>query len=394
MQKKIVAVSLFTLFFLATAALVAEIYVRATHKGSYLTGLMKRDAVFHHIPPPYYEGTMSSPGDFDIYFRTNNRGMRGPGDYNYEKPEGVFRIAVMGDSFTFGVGVDADKTASYLLGELLDNEEPGRYEVLNFGVNSYSPILEYAYLKNEVIRYDPDMVIVMLDISDIQDDYLYEPHIVYAPGGEVIACDPMRVRGKPDFKALCMKYSRLCYVMETKLFDSFRKMAVIGFRNYMANKFTGRRNKTEILTNRDIDNIYFDRFLMFREGKNEKVVARHWSRTAKYIKMIKGYLDGRGIRFILVTYPYGHQVGERQWQKGRAYWAFEPGKVYDAGKGFSVISDFAKENDIGFINLYGAMLAGKDSTLYFDSDGHWTEAGQAAAGRAIFDSNVFRKNLE
>ena len=67
----------------------------------------------------------------------------------------------------------------------------------------------------------------------------------------------------------------------------FTKIKTIGLKNYMTNKFRGKRNKTEILINKDIDNIHFDKFTMFREGKNKEVVMRHWNRTAKYLKMIK-----------------------------------------------------------------------------------------------------------
>jgi len=363
-----------------------EIYTRLTYKQSYLAGFMVEDPVFHHLPPPHYRGGMYSEGDFDLFFVTNNRGMRGPGDYDYKKKDNVFRIAVLGDSFTFGVGVKEDETASYLLEKLLNGSGSGRYEVYNFGVNSYSPILEYIYLTKEAVRYDPDTVILMLDICDPQDDYLYEPHIVYGERGDILGCDPMRVNGKPDIEALCMKYSRLFYILDQKLFQSFRKIKTIGFRRYISNKFNGIRNKQEILLNRDIDNIYFDRFLMFREGKDRNIVMRHWERTAKYIVMIKGYLDERRIKFLLVTYPYGHQVGEGQWAKGRRYWGFEDNRVYDPKDGFAIIKGFAERNGIDLLNLYDAMAKNRKEKLYFNNDGHWTQKGQETAAKTIFDS--------
>ena len=373
--------------------IVGEIYARLTYKESYLTGFTKGDRVFHHLPLPYYKGTMHSEGDFDVPFMTNNKGMRGPGDYIYKKDFGVFRVAVLGDSFTFGVGVNADETASNILERLLNNSGQGRYEVYNFGVNSYSPILEYIYLKKEVIKYRPDLVILQLDLCDVQDDYLYEGHIVYDARGDIESCDPLRINNHLDLGAFLMSHSRLFYILDVKFFQSIRKMRTLGLANYFTNKSKGIRNKTEILTNKDIDNIYFDRFLFAREGKNRDVVMRHWNRTAKYILMIKKYLDEKGIKFIMVSCPYGHQVGEAQWARGRRYWAFEPGTRYDAKETFSIIEGFAQANGIDFVNLYEALLASNDKPLYFNNDGHWTKAGQKIAAETIFKSPAFERAI-
>ncbi len=370
-----------------------ELYARLVYKDSFLGGFQKADPVFHHLPLPYSEGSMDNGCDFSLTFRTNNRGMRGPGDYAYEKEDGVFRIAFLGDSFVFGQGVKADETASSFLEALLTTSGTRRYEVCNFGVNSYSPILEYIYLKKEAAKYRPDLVILMMDIADVQDDYYYEPHLLYGKDGDISGCDPFKRSGKPDWAALCKKYSRLFFMLDQKLFQSFRKIGAIGPLDYVSNKLTGRRNKTEILLNRSADAIYFDKFLMFREGKDRRIVMRHWARTAKYLALIKKYLDEHGIEFILVTYPYGHQVGGRQWSQGRAYWGFEPGRVYDPAEGFAIIEDFTRRERIGFINLYDALVRHKDEILYFDRDGHWTKRGHEVVGRALFDNEVFQRSI-
>jgi hypothetical protein len=375
---------------------ISELSARAMYKHPYLTGLFKDDNIFHHMPPPYYKGGMQSDGDFDLPFTTNNKGMRGPGDYTYDKDPGVFRIAVLGDSFMFGVGVKADETFSSVLEKMLNGASDGaeKYQVYNFGVNSFSPLLEYIYIKREVIRYEPDMVILMLDLCDIQDDYFYEPHIVKDASGDIIGCDPFKVNGLPDLKSVVMRHSRLYFMLDQKLFQSFRKMRTIGFRRYFENKFKKVRNKTEILINKEIDNIEFDRFLFVREGKDKAIVMRHWERTAKYLLMIKKYLDLKGIRLVMATYPYSHQVGERQWDKGRVYWAFERNRVYDPGAAFAIVEDFANKNGIEFINVYDALRARKDEPLYFARDGHWTKLGQKTAAEAVYDSPLFRKGLK
>ena len=373
-----------------------EIYTRKKYERSYLTGFMETNDVFHHLPKVNYRGQMKSEGDFDFEFTTNNRGMRGPGDYAYEKPEDVFRIAVLGDSFVFGVGVSEEETAVFLLEKLLNKAKPGgrKYEVYNFGVNSYSPVLEYIYLKEEVVKYKPDLVVLMLDACDIQDDYLYEMRLVYDEDGDPAGCDPMKINGKPDIYAYLLKHSSFLSTLDHKLIESFRKMKAIGLKRYFSNKVRGIRNKTDILTVRDRDNIYFDRFLMFREDKDMDIVMKHWQRTERFLVLINKFLDEREIPFIMVLYPYGHQVSQKQWAKGRSYWAFEKNRVYYPHWGFSIIEEFAGNRDIKVINLYEKFRDRKYEKLYYTNDGHWTGKGQRVAAENIFNSDIFQKALK
>ncbi len=84
---------------------------------------------------------------------SNSRGLRGITEYAYEKPAGVTRILVFGDSFTFGDVVSDDETYPFYLQQLL----PGS-EVLNFGVHGYGHDQMLLYLKEQTSKYSPDIV--------------------------------------------------------------------------------------------------------------------------------------------------------------------------------------------------------------------------------------------
>ena len=96
-----------------------------------------------------------------------------------EKPEATYRIITLGDSFTMGKGVEDDQTFSFRLQELLSDElgrceaKVDRIEVLNAGVDSYSPLLSYLYLSRELVSLDPDLVIFNLDNSDLVQEAAY-----------------------------------------------------------------------------------------------------------------------------------------------------------------------------------------------------------------------------
>lgn len=370
-----------------------EAVARLKYQKSYLSVNIKMDRTFHHMLPPNATGVMSSENEFNISYTSNNRGMRGPGDYAYERKPDVSRIAVMGDSYTFGVGVQTAETYASVLQTRLDADGPGRYEVMNFGVSSFSPTLEYIYLKKELRRYKPDLLILAMDFCDIQDDYFYEKNLIYDKNGEAIACDPFTYKGHPNIWKRLKEGSIFFSIIDEKVVQSFNKMKTLGFYEYYKNKFSGRRNKTEILTNLRIDNIEFDRFLFVRENKNPEIVQKHWMRTASQLAAIKKFCDEQNIEFLLVTYPYGHQVGANQWTRGRHYWAFEDNRAYDAGQALSLIRTFTDEHGIEWVDLLPAMRQNSDKVLYYDSDGHWTANGHAVTGNTIFESPQFKKLL-
>jgi hypothetical protein len=62
---------------------------------------------------PFSHGTSNRTG-YDIEYRINSKGLRDE-ETTYEKPEGSFRIVLLGDSRTFGFGVPIEKHFSTLL---------------------------------------------------------------------------------------------------------------------------------------------------------------------------------------------------------------------------------------------------------------------------------------
>jgi len=93
------------------------------------------------------------------YVKINSLGFR---DYEYslKKPENVFRIAILGDSFTFGYGIKINETYPKQLEKMLNKKGGHNYEVLNFGVNGRNTLLEAKFLKEMVLDFEPDLVIV------------------------------------------------------------------------------------------------------------------------------------------------------------------------------------------------------------------------------------------
>jgi lysophospholipase L1-like esterase len=103
---------------------------------------------------------------------TNEYGFRERRGLPQAKPPGVVRIAAVGDSFTFGLGVAGHETFSTVLEELLAARmmpDDRRVEVLNFGVSGYNTTQELALLRDRVLAFEPDMVVLGWFINDFDD---------------------------------------------------------------------------------------------------------------------------------------------------------------------------------------------------------------------------------
>lgn len=103
----------------------------------------------------------------DVLVKINGKGLRGP-EIAYDKSPGVSRILFLGDSVTFGNKLDTfEETFPFFIGRELTAQLKKKVEVINSGVNGYSPWQEALYLEKEGIKYHPDLVVVTFVLNDV-----------------------------------------------------------------------------------------------------------------------------------------------------------------------------------------------------------------------------------
>lgn len=102
----------------------------------------------------------------------NSHGFRG-GEYPVEKPEGVFRVMLLGDSLTLGWGVELKEIFATRLERMLSDHfaESGSgldVQVINTGIGNYNTDQEVSLFEARGRAVAPDLVILNYFINDAE----------------------------------------------------------------------------------------------------------------------------------------------------------------------------------------------------------------------------------
>lgn len=223
---------------------------------------ISENEIYHHTLPPCvryvekksdnYNGTYYARQDYSTKVRINSLGFRND-EYTIKKEENTYRIIILGDSYVYGYGLNLHETFFKKLEKKLNKNSDINYEVWNIGVPSWSTIIQYLVIKNKILEYSPDNVIIMFDQSDLFDNVLYQEQAIFN-SSELIAIVELKYKGM----------------------DYYNRRSEI-------NDVLWKNRKT-------------------KKGKDD--IRRIQGFTVDYLKKISQILNSNGIRYEIVTYPY------------------------------------------------------------------------------------------
>lgn len=121
----------------------------------------------------------------DFVVTTNADGLRT--GVSRERRAGVVRVALMGDSTTFGWGVDEGGTVADGLQAGLDADGGPAVEVMNAGQPGYTTAQAAAFFDTVVRHYRPDLVVLFLPLHDHNQVLVSDREHLRGPDGPVAA---------------------------------------------------------------------------------------------------------------------------------------------------------------------------------------------------------------
>jgi len=268
----------------------------------------------------------------------NRLGMR-DGEIPPEKPRGEFRILMLGDSVTYGIGVALEKTFSKILERRLNKSASRlRFRVFNAGCPAYNTMQEYRFLLRLLDRVKPDLVV--LNFTPTND---YETPYRLDQNGYI---RPTAVRPE-DFS------------IHLPLENTLGRVS-------FAYRFAAEKIRARLMAPRS-------RALLARIFKEYRENGQGWRRCKKYLLKMNELLKGRGIRLALFIYP---EPTEKP-----AYRRED----YPFAEIYKKVEDFCRANGIAYLDILDDFLAYRDKKRLFvtPTDAHPSPLAHELAAKAL-----------
>ena len=311
--------------------LVLEISYRFYKHIKYHEGIKRSYPLIKFLGPrDRLEYTLQPDSEFTlkngVIYKINSKGLRDR-EFNYKKTLGVRRILALGDSFTFGWHEKRENTYPKLLERALNKDsESGKFEVINAGVYGYNTEQEYEFLKKELIKYSPDLVILGFTQNDAE------------PQNTVPRSPYFEMEGVRVWLWELIKYKINVVLAKFGIHDFF-----------IIHKKEARAHEWEA----------------FQDGPYE------WKKGACFnaLKNIKQLLDERHISLLVTIFP-SLDYGSPPYEK----YIF---KIIDDS-----LKDFCEKENIEVLDLY-PLFEGKNTETVTQKSWHLNKKGYLMAAEAI-----------
>ena len=299
----------------------------------------------------------------------NSKGLRDV-EHHYKKRSDVYRILVLGDSYTEGVDVELTDTFSKRLETLL-NARGLFCEVINAGVGGYGTDQELIFLTREGWKYDPDLVIVAFTIDNDVHDNMSKGYCKENSTGLVCAqkTDGMRRRMLIRFKAFAQRHFQSYFFVQKKtarLYAVRSILSKLGFTEFQNTDDSKGGLPVEFHT-------------LLRQPS--KATIRGWRLTTAILRRMNREAQQHGAAFLLVTIPSRLQVEEDILQR-----TLEAARLnisdLDLGQPNKILLEFGIAQNIPIVDLLPVFRAATMEGVRL-SDGHWNKAGHALAAEII-----------
>lgn len=327
---------------------------------------------FHHGLIPN-SSSMAAWGSLVYPFYTNSLGFVDSMVYDVPLKSDNERIVILGDSHSEGVGVPYLRTFAGRLATMLSREG---VEVLNASCISYSQKIEYLKAKFiiEEQKLDFDRLFVLVDISDMQNELVYEH---FSPAENSFG-KSAGIKVKTFLRRHSAIYSILFRTVQQKRSNKFFQTASLFEGSASENKsnslelystFFSDFDDNTLLSNPQFHGVsewYYDEY--FRDLADKGI-----SMAQEYVRKLKVLCNNNNIQLSLSVHPWQTQIikGEQE-----DYYT-EKWREFCAGEG------------IEFFNLFPLFINGENPVIvnkkyYIVDDNHWNEFGHQKVAEFLY----------
>jgi hypothetical protein len=327
----------------------------------------------HHIYPAnarLYGGLFDGSATL---IETNEDGLRTP--YSREAFLRLEeRVVVLGDSFTFGFGVQAAEAFPAVLERELRRRR-GREDVgvLSTGVVSYSPLLERNLFNRIAVHYRPTLTILVLDVTDIGDDHQYAREAVFDEQGSIT----FTVREREPHNRLRDRFA-MGKILGHYVWRLAQPLSLI--KEMFAAPPPDDAPSYYSFAVRIGDRIETNRYFILRHPLTE--TAPYFEASLSHIEQTAAAAAAVGSDFLLVLGPRYHHWNDAECPNNWESDSYTTGEPYEF-EYFRFFEEAAGRLPFPVVNLLPAFQQATESPLSFSFDPHWNRRGHALVGRTL-----------
>jgi lysophospholipase L1-like esterase len=318
------------------------------------------------------------------FLRINSVGMHDR-EHPVAKPEGVYRIVVLGDSYSEAKQVPIDSTYWFLLPSHLARcgfQAGKTAEALNFSVSGYGTAQELILLRVLAARYQPDLVLLQFTGSnDVRNNSRSlepgknRPFFVLNADGRLELDDSFA--SQPGFRRVV-----------SPVWRAYRGVARYSRLVQLVRAATHRPKTQQLATQTAIAEAGLDEAELSppRDPRWEDA----WRVTEALIAEVRNEAARHGARTLVMTVPWPAQVLPNP--REREAFAARAG-VPDLGYPDRRIEAFGRAHDIPVLTLASGMAQAAEAESAFlngfgdrQGIGHWNSAGHRVAAGLIAGS--------
>jgi len=284
---------------------------------------------------PGAKGRIAS-AEFDTAFAIDAHGARMAREVPYARDPLRKRVLLLGDSFTFGYGVqDAQR-----FGDLLAARLPG-VEIVNLGVLATGTDQQWLLYQREGVKYGADLVV----LGYMTDHIVRNARTSLVVGGGKVVSKPafalegglLELRNVPvPREGPLVTFSALARLVGRARAAGARSLAAPGT----------------------------DPYPQYDAGSPE------WALTTALVRGVAESVRASGSELLLLSIPVREYVVDP---------AVEP-------RGSAAIAEFANAEGLALLDFLPALRAAAQAgeQPYFEQDPHWTPAGHAVAAEILY----------
>ncbi|KKU10001.1 MAG: Lipolytic protein G-D-S-L family, partial [Candidatus Woesebacteria bacterium GW2011_GWB1_45_5] len=278
-------------------------------------------------------------------------------EHSYEKPDEIYRILIIGDSFVENTQVPLEKRFF----RQLQRDLGQKIEVIALGRGNTGTAQQYLILKNFGLKYKPDMVIQMFfEANDVKNNspvLQNDPYLPYFSLNE---------NGKLTELPHGKRSERKLSVLK----DLIKKFRVTEFLLFLRQKSIEK--EANYKTGYPADYHVYDLDL-------PRDYSDAWEVTKKLLDETRKETERAGAKYMLIAFP-GNEAVQKDVQERivKTYPEFDPKKIsFDRPE--KILGEFCrlKKIDCRFMLSFFAdyMNSNPGARLYNFYEGHWTQAG-------------------